>query len=75
MKANFPERRGVGSDDVDVDSGIACDAEEFPVGEVLERPGAFRSPGWDPLWRVIGIRWRDDVAGDRTFWLSSLLIR
>ena len=56
LLANFPEHREVGSNDADADSRVAFDVEECLVGDVLERPGAFCSPGCDPLCRGIRIR-------------------
>ena len=57
LLANFPEHREVGSNNADADFRIAFYAEECLVGNVLERPGAFCSPGCDPLCRGIRIRW------------------
>ena len=56
---NFPPRRGVGSNEFGTDYGLACGAEEFPVGDALERPEAIFLPDWDPLRRRIRIRWRE----------------
>ena len=46
---NSPGHRGVGSNDFDAGFGIASNVEEFPVGDVLERPGAFSFLGRNPL--------------------------
>ena len=54
---NSPEHRRANPDDRGIEYGLALDAEEFSVGDILEYPAVVFSPDYDPLWRGIRIRW------------------